>query len=180
MATPSTSVCDNTPLLLSLLVLQTFTHTPTPTHTPNLTWWLKDQTWSLPVLWVMLSVTVGNFNPFSELRDHDLRCPKPITNCFQSEYCTSHTVKEGCPVCDSQQGTSTDFLYTQTVRVRDQFIRIVCIYGLPCPFTSLFCVDVDFIAMNQTRELSNAGPHHLNPIKSNNFATQPLSGLCFG
>lgn len=156
-------------------------HTHPHTHTePDLMAQVKDQAWSLPVLWVMLSVTVGNFNPFSELRDHDLRCPKPITARFQSEYCTSHTVKEACPVCDSQWGASTDFLYTHTVRVRDQLIQIVCIYGLPCPFKSLFCVDVDFIAMNQTRELSLAGPLHLTPIKSNNFATQPLSGLCFG
>lgn len=77
MTTPSTSVCDNTPLLLSLFVLQAFTHTPT--HTPNLTWWLtvKDQTWSLPVLWVMLSVTV-----FQSL----LRATRPWFEMAQTHY----------------------------------------------------------------------------------------------
>lgn len=116
----------------------------------------------------MLSVTVGNFSPFSELRDHDFRCPKPITARFQSERCVFHT--EACPVHDSQQGTNTDFLYSHIVSVRDQFIRIVHMNVLPCPFTSLLYVDVDFISMNQTRD-SNTGPLHLKPIKGNNFAT---------
>lgn len=126
--TPSTSACHSTPLPSSLLVLQAFTHTHTHEKysccatEPDLMAHVKPG--SPPC--VMLPVTDGNYSPFSELRDHDLRFSKLITACF---YLPLPISKPRFPLGERDISRSwfstprkhSDFLYSRVVRVRDQW-----------------------------------------------------------